>query len=288
MKKFYFLILLILLSCEDNFIEEKFDSAEIVKTIILPKKINETSGLEFYENNFITHNDSGDGPYLYVFDENGNIFKTLDLNNYSNFEIENNDWEDITSDGKYFYVADVGNNFGNRSDLNIIRINKDNNYSVDGIIEIFYADQETFFPRPVHKYDAEAVVVVNGQLMLFSKDRLSLNSDLYLIDKFKKEPQRLTSEVSFNVNSKITGGDYNNELDLLALVGYRSNGDQYLVLFESFNLENLKENTFKKYKIPLERAQIESIKIIDKYTFWVTSEDEGLGNPFMYKLKIKY
>lgn len=287
MKNFYFLSLLILISCEDNFIEEKFDSAEIVKTIILPKKINETSGLEFYENNFITHNDSGDGPYLYVFDENGNIFKTLDLNNYSNFEIENNDWEDITSDGKYFYVADVGNNFGNRSDLNIIRINKDNNYSVDGIIEIFYADQETFFPRPKHKYDAEAILVINEQLVLFSKDRENLNTDIYLVDKFEKAAQKLTSEFDFNVNSLITGGDYKNDLNLLALVSYNSKGDQYLILFERFDLENLEENTFKKYIIPLERAQIESIKIIDKKTFWVTSEDEGVGNPYMYKLKVK-
>jgi hypothetical protein len=49
----------------------------------------------------------------------------------------------------------------------------------------------------------------------------------------------------------------------------------------------LKRIHLKKYKIPLERAQIESIKIIDKNTFWVTSEDEGIGNPFMYKLKVK-
>ena len=80
---------------------------------------------------------------------------------------------------------------------------------------------------------------------------------------------------------------YKNELNLLALVSYNSKGNQYLILFERFDLENLEENTFKKYKIPLERAQIESIKIIDKNTFWVTSEDEGIGNPFMYKLKVK-
>ena len=98
---------------------------------------------------------------------------------------------------------------------------------------------------------------------------------------------RGTCEFDFNVNSLITGGDYKNELNLLALVSYNSKGNQYLILFERFDLENLEENTFKKYIIPLERAQIESIKIIDKKTFWVTSEDEGIGNPFMYKLKVK-
>jgi len=52
-------------------------------------------------------------------------------------------------------------------------------------------------------------------------------------------------------------------------------------------LTDLKNNTFVKYKIPLERAQIEAIKIIDEKTFWVTSEDEGIGSPFMYKIKVK-
>ncbi|MDC0923179.1 hypothetical protein OAQ26_00215 [Flavobacteriaceae bacterium] len=287
MKNFYLLIVLILLSCSDKVSMQEFDSAEIIKTIVLPKTINETSGLEFYNKNFITHNDSGDGPSLYVFNENGDLIKTMDLNKNSNFEIENNDWEDIASDDEYLFVADTGNNFGNRDNLNIIRISKKDNYSVDGIIEVSYADQETFFPRPKHKYDAEAVIIINEQLVLFSKDRENLNTDLYLVDKFDKGPQKLTSEVAFNVNSLITGGDYNNELNFLALVSYNSKGSQYLILFERFDLENLEENTFKKYKIPLERAQIESIKIIDKNTFWVTSEDEGIGNPFMYKLRVK-
>ena len=266
---------------------QEFDSAEIIKTIVLPKTINETSGLEFYNKNFITHNDSGDGPSLYVFNENGDLIKTIDLNKDANFEIENNDWEDIASDDKYLYVADTGNNFGNRSNLNIIRVNTEDDYKVDGIIGILYADQETFFPRPKHKYDAEAILVIDEQLVLFSKDRENLNTDLYLVDKFEKAAQKLTSEFDFKVNSLITGGDYKNELNLLALVSYNSKGNQYLILFERFDLENLEENTFKKYKIPLERAQIESIKIIDKNTFWVTSEDEGIGNPFMYKLKVK-
>ena len=287
MKNFYLLIVLILLSCSDKVSMQEFDSAEIIKTIVLPKTINETSGLEFYNKNFITHNDSGDGPSLYVFNENGDLIKTMDLNKNSNFEIENNDWEDIASDDEYLFVADTGNNFGNRDNLNIIRISKKDNYSVDGIIEVSYADQETFFPRPKHKYDAEAIIIINEQLVLFSKDRENLNTDLYLVDKFDKGPQKLTSEVAFNVNSLITGGDYNNELNFLALVSYNSKGSQYLILFERFDLDNLEENTFKKYKIPLERAQIESIKIIDKNTFWVTSEDEGIGNPFMYKLRVK-
>ena len=62
-------------------------------------------------------------------------------------------------------------------------------------MKFLYADQETFFPRPKHKYDAEAIIIINEQLVLFSKDRENLNTDLYLVDKFDKGPQKLTSEV---------------------------------------------------------------------------------------------
>lgn len=287
MKNIYLLVGLILFGCSNNEIDSaEIDSAEIVSKIVLPKIINETSGLEFYNNNFITHNDSGGEPSLYVFNEDGEIIETIELNKNPDFEIENNDWEDITNDNEYLFVADTGNNFGNRDNLNIIRVSKGTDFMVDGIIEISYSDQESFFPRPKHKYDAEAIIVIEDKIALFSKDRENLNTDLYLVDKNQNGSQILTSEVSYNVNTLITGGDYDEDRNLLALVSYNSNGNQYLLLFENFKLNNLENNTFKKFKIPLEQAQIEAVKIIDEKTFWVTSEDEGIGSPFMYKIEV--
>ena len=288
MKNYYFLLLLIMFSCtNEKEINQNFDSAEILNKIELPKIINETSGLEFYNNNFITHNDSGGEPSLYVFNETGEIIETIGLNKNSNLQIENNDWEDITNDNEYLFVADTGNNFGNRDNLNIIRVSKKDSLIVDGIIEISYLDQESFFPRPKHKYDAEALVIIDDKIVLFSKDREGLNSDLYLIDKTLSGPQALASISSYSVNTLITGGDYNEENNLLALVGYNSRGDQDLILFNNFVLTDLENNTFVKYKIPLEQAQIEAIKIIDEKNFWITSEDEGIGSPYMYKIKVK-
>ena len=288
MKNYYFLSLLIIFSCtNEKEINQTIDSAEILNKIELPKIINETSGLEIYNNNFITHNDSGGEPSLYVFNEKGEIIETIELNKNSSQQIENNDWEDITNDNEYLFVADTGNNFGNRDNLNIIRVSKKDSLIVDGVIEISYLNQESFFPRPKHKYDAEALVIIDDKIVLFSKDREGLNSDLYLIDKTLSGSQTLTSSSSYNVNTLITGGDYNEENNLLALVGYNSREEQHLILFNNFVLTDLKNNTFVKYKIPLERAQIEAIKIIDEKTFWVTSEDEGIGSPFMYKIKVK-
>ena len=288
MKNIYLLVGLILFGCSNKEIDSaEIDSAEIVSKIVLPKIINETSGLEFYNNNFITHNDSGGEPSLYVFNEMGEVIETIGLNKNPDFEIENNDWEDITNDNEYLFVADTGNNFGNRDNLNIIRVSKGTDFMVDGIIEISYSDQESFFPRPKHKYDAEAIIVIEDKIALFSKDRENLNTDLYLVDKNQNGSQILTSEVSYNVNTLITGGDYDEDRNLLALVSYNSKGNQYLLLFENFKLNTLENNTFKKFKIPLEQAQIEAVKIIDEKTFWVTSEDEGIGSPFMYKIEVK-
>ena len=286
MKNYFFLILLIISSCSDIPEDQNFDSAEIVETVVLPKIINETSGLEILNEVFITHNDSGGEPSLYFFNLNGEIINSKKLEEESFWEIYNNDWEDITADEDYIYIADTGNNFGNRDNLNIIKV-KTTDFSIDSKIDISYKDQQTFLPRPKHKYDAEALFLIEDKIAVLSKDRDNLFTDLYLIDKESNSKQVLESKITYNVNSLITGGDYNKDMSLLALVSYNSKGSQFLILFEDFNLETLAEKKFRKFKIPLERAQIEAIKIIDDKTFWITSEDEGIGSPYMYKISVE-
>ena len=286
MKRYYFIFSLIIFSCSSGQEKEDYENAVILETIVLPKIINETSGLEILNNQFITHNDSGGEPSLYFFSQNGEIINSITLEEESFWEIYNNDWEDITADENYIYIADTGNNFGNRDNLNIIKV-KTTDFSIDSKIDISYKDQQTFLPRPKHKYDAEALFLIEDKIAVLSKDRDNLFTDLYLIDKQSNSKQALESKATYNVNSLITGGDYNKDMSLLALVSYNSKGSQFLILFEDFNLETLTEKKFRKFKIPLERAQIEAIKIIDDKTFWITSEDEGIGSPYMYKIKVE-
>ena len=286
MKKYYFILSLIIFSCSSGQEKEGYENAVILETIVLPKVINETSGLEIINEVFITHNDSGGEPSLYFFNLNGEIINSIKLEEESFWEIYNNDWEDITADKDYIFIADTGNNFGNRDNLNIIKV-RTSDFSVESKIDISYEDQQTFLPRPKHKYDAEALFLIEDKIAILSKDRDNLFTDLYLIDKESISKQVLVSEITFNVNSLISGGDYNKDISLLALVGYNSKGSQFLIVFEDFNLENLAEKKFRKFKIPLERAQIEAIKIIDNKTFWITSEDEGIGSPYMYKIKVE-
>ena len=285
MKNYLFLTLLIIYSCAEIEKDENFDSVKIIDTLVLPKIINETSGLEILNDVFVTHNDSGGEPSLYFFNLSGEIINSIKIEKENFWEIYNNDWEDITADEDYIYIADTGNNFGTRDNLNIIKV-KISDFSVDDKIDIFYSNQDSFFPSSKHEYDAEALLIIEGKIALFSKDRDSLNTDLYLIDESVKEKQELSSVANFNVNSLITGGDYDSDTGILALVSYSFRGEQYLILFEDFNIENPRYNSFKKYRIPIERAQIESVKIINGNMFWVTSEDEGIGNPYLYKLEL--
>ena len=60
----------------------------------LPEDVPESSGLIFYNNRLITHNDSGNLPRLYEMDTlSSQVIRTIRIDNATNI-----DWEDITQD----------------------------------------------------------------------------------------------------------------------------------------------------------------------------------------------
>ena len=275
------ILLIFCFSCNEESIEN-YNEAEILITIELPKEINETSGLEIINNNFITHNDSGGDPVVYEFNQNGVIINRYNINGDSGYNLENVDWEDLGADGEYLYIADTGNNFGTRKDLKLIKVDPSNNFQAVNEINISYKDQESFLPKLRHKFDAEGLTIIDDQIALFSKDRDSLNTDIYFIPT---NGGPLSSINTFNVKALITGADYDNNLGLLALISYDSDGNQYIILFPNFNPKG--KNSFKKFRIPIDKSQMESIKIINKNEFWITSEDEGSGHPTLFKIVVR-
>ena len=248
---------------------------------LLPLKINETSGLEYYDDNFLTHNDSGGKTILYEFNKEGNIVDEHFIENCG----ENNDWEDITADSKNIYVANSGNNYGTRQNLAVLILDKENDFECTGQIQFKYKNQVNFENRNRHPYDSEGIISVGDELILFSKDRENLMTELYSLPKipgsYEIEPIH-----SYPVNSLITGADYNDELKLVALVGYDFNWNQYFYKISNFDLSNMGQTVIEKFKIPVGKAQIEAVKIIDESSFWITSEDEGNGFPRLFNFKI--
>ncbi len=273
--KLKLLLILILLSFQTKCSKKNIE----IEIVNIPKKIDETSGLEILHGNFLTHNDSGGGAILFTFDNSGKK-----LSEHLIEGAKNTDWESLASDDKYIYIGDIGNNKGNRKNLRIYLV--DFKFKLIDSINFNYSNQLNFKKRKKHEFDAEALVSFNDSLIIFSKNKKKLTTEVYTLPKIRGE-YSVNFKYSYQVNALITGADYNSKEDLLALVGYNSNiNKQYLFIFKNFST-NLNKNSFQKYIIPITNAQIEAIKIINKDFFWLTSENEGGGYPKLIKLKLK-
>ena len=259
----------------------QLQAQEILKTIMLPKKIRETSGLEFFKGKLITHNDSGGKPKLYQFDSLGMAHKT-----YTIAGVQNTDWEDITADDQHLYIADTGNNMGNRKDLKIFQIKEEKDSLIlTGSLTIRYAAQQNFFTRNRHPFDAEALAAAQDRLLLFSKNRSTLTTEVFTLPKTPGD-YVLSPEDSILVDGLITAADYNESLQLLMLVGYDFQGRQFICRVDHFDAQNPRLTTLQKYTLPIGRAQVEAIKISDAHHFWITSEAEKKGRPRLFKVKL--
>jgi len=244
-------------------------SQKLTKDISLSKKIDETSGLEIVDGQFITHNDSGGDPKLYYLDKKGKIVFERTLEG-----VKNNDWEDITKDDQFIYVANMGNNFDTRKNLSIVKTPIDSSSSEAELIEFNYPEQVKFTTAyNQSQYDAEALITIDDYLIILTKNKLKKITDIYALPKIagKYEAKKIGS---LNTQSIITGGDYDPDTKLLALTGTLIFNEYYILKIEDFDLESKKDYKIDMYEIPIGKTQVEAIKIIDSNTFWITSEDE--------------
>lgn len=124
-----------------------------------------------------THNDSGDGPFMYAFDNRGGRRGTWRVTGASA-----RDWEDIaagpgpTPGTNYLYIGDIGDNGGRRSEIIVYRIpeptinaaDADSTKSKPQSTEAAEAIQLRY---PDGKHDAEALLVhpVTGNIYIVTK-----------------------------------------------------------------------------------------------------------------------
>ena len=262
------------------FIITNLEAQTIVSEIKLPSSVYETSGLEKVDNNLITLNDSGNQPVLYYLNESGEL---IFERNFS--QLQNNDWEDLTVDDENIYIADIGNNFDTRKNLRIIKApfgSADNSFE---IINFYYPEQEDFSFKQNSKYDAEGIISVKNKLLIFTKNRAKKITEIY---KLSKNPGNYKAELigEINIESIVTGADYNKKLKLLVLTSTKDFNEYYIHKIKNFNISKLKNLKIDTFKIPIGKTQVESIKIIDKNNFWITSEAEFMGSPFLYKISL--
>ena len=185
----------------------------------LPNTVLETSGLLYFNNRLITHNDSGTAAELYEIDEtNGSIVRTVTVTNATNV-----DWEDIAQDDTYIYVGDIGNNGGDRTNLRIYRILKtdyESSTSVTAdIIDYSYADQTDFTTNVNNNdWDAEGFVIYGTHILIFSKNWVNNEVDVYAMPK-TTGTHSAAKVSSYNVQGLVTGAD-NAGSDKIYLSGY--------------------------------------------------------------------
>ena len=251
-----------------------------LNTIKLPSQLDETSGLEYIGENLLTLNDSGDKARLYVFTKEGDLIKNIRF-----YNLKNKDWEDLAADQDHYYIADIGNNYATRENLRIYILDK--NLIPKGTIRIKYKNQKTFIKETLNKFDAEALTVVGDNLVLFSKNRKTLQSEIYIIPKAEGDYD-LTPSGIINTEALITSADYSKVEDLMVLTGYDFKGNQYFYTIQNFNKNETKNYDLMRYIIPVNSAQIEAVKIINKTEFWITSEGESSVEPRLFKLKLLY
>jgi hypothetical protein len=262
------------------------------KITTLDARYTETSGLEFLNDQLITHNDSGDEPRLYFLDTLGNGISQTQFNNMSAI-----DWEDITQDDQHVYIADIGNNFGDRKDLVIYRIRSsdatDPNAPVHKMI-INYPDQMDFTRNEQqHAYDAESLVAIGDFLYVFSKDWKDLSTVVYRLDK-NNQQQSATVVQSHPVNGLITGATYNGT-DKVILCGYTSLLEPFII---QVDYDGGKFSFRDQHMLPLIGAQIEAITYTQtddagNETYYLSSEavniklgeDEAKSDAQLYRLR---
>ena len=255
-------------------------SQVILEEYNLPTLINETSGLEFYNDNLITHNDSGGEPILYYLTTDGKILSKRKI-----ADVKNNDWEDITIDDKYIYIADMGNNYDTRNNLSIIKIHLDNNINTSEQIKFNYPQQKSFKYRKLSIFDAEGLISIDDYLLIFTKNRAKKITDIYRLPKTPGNYNAIKIG-SLNTGSIITSADFDKSSNLLALTSTISFNEYYLLIIDNFSIEKKNDYKIKMYEIPVGKTQIEGIKIINSSTFWLTSEQEKKGDPKLFKIKI--
>jgi hypothetical protein len=239
----------------------------IVELGELPQAVSETSGLLFFNNRIITHNDSGGAAALFEIDTlSREITRTITITNATN-----TDWEAISQDEDYIYVGDFGNNLGIRQDLTIYRVAKadylDNDTATAEAISFSYEDQTDFSDTGNSDWDAEAFFVLEDEFIILTKQWKSEGSVAYAVPKTLGNHTATRRDTAENIGL-ITDADYNATDGTLLVLGY-SNFLMPFARIYSITAATIFPDEFTAVLLEIGLAQVEGVT------------HDGLGNYFI-------
>ncbi len=199
----------------------------------LPDDMSETSGLIIFRDKLVSMNDSGGEPALYFMNkETGSIEQTIQISNATNV-----DWEELAQDASHIYIGDFGNNNGNRTDLKVYKVSKNDiptsgNASVPAdIINFSYSDQSSFGDSD---FDCEACFIKDNHIVLFSKSWISGNTRVYHLPKYQGTYE-LDPVDYYDIDGLLTAADLNEQGSIAVLLGYKDYNPFLWILYDIQN-----------------------------------------------------
>ena len=238
---------------------------------VLPEEVSETSGLIFYNGKLITHNDSGNIPELFEIDTVSlQVTRRVTISNATNI-----DWEDITQDNQYIYIGDFGNNKGTRKDLVVYRVSKLDYASSDTVaaerIDFTYEDQNNFEDNGTSDWDAEAMVVIHGHLVVLTKQWKSNGTKAYA---FSKVPGSHTARTigTYNVGGLVTGATYDAFEGTIHVLAHSTILKPFVLKVDGATENSFFGGNVERIDLAIDLSQTEGIAHVTGDTYYVSSE----------------
>ena len=280
MKLYYLIFAFALIYAEVGYCQEW----EATFIDFLDQEVSESSGLIVLGDYGITHNDSGNDPYLYELDLNsGDVLRRIYVRN-----AVNKDWEDICKDESFIYIGDFGNNAGNRSDLHLLKISIDSFLHNDTVVaqklSFEYKDQINFEPSTFEtNYDAEALFSSGDSLYILTKQWGNFKTRVYALPKVPGN-YSLVAMDSLNTNFMVTGADASSSFGHVGLVGY-SFTQAFFISLPLSNLGNWHAISFTRNLLETSGSmQVESFGFDLLGQGYFSSENNPFGKASLYRL----
>ena len=200
-----FILLFLISSC---------DAGKLTVIADLPSSLKETSAIEKVKGSELLWviEDAGNKNNLYGLSAKGDIIKDIDIAN-----VQNIDWEDLTSDTYgNIYIGDFGNNSKKRENFAIYKVSHPNEIDKTTNAEVISFQ----LPKDMKSEDFESFFLHNGMFYLFSKDDKKT--------KLIKVPNQVGDHVAEYIsevklkgkNSKVTSADISDDGKTVVLLNH--------------------------------------------------------------------